>query len=91
MNHETHLKASESASTPSLIRHYKSKLPSAHMARFALVHIKRHRIISTHAREQCDPPQSVYHGTERHAESGCAEIIHIDHDVAVFVLGRIEG
>ena len=61
------------------------------MARFALVHIKRHPIISMHARKQRDTPQSRYHGSVRHAESGCAEIIHIDDDVAVFVLGRSQG
>ena len=61
------------------------------MALLALVHIKRQGIIPMHTRKQRDTPQSRHHGGVRHAESGWAEIIHIDDDVAVFVLGRIQG
>ena len=61
------------------------------MALFTLVHIKRHGIIPMNTRKQRDTPQSSHHGGVRHAESGCAEIIHVDNDVTVFVLGRIQG
>ena len=61
------------------------------MAFFTLVHIKRHGIIPTHTREQRDAPQSRYNGSVRHAETRCGEIVHVDDDVAVLVLGRIEG
>ena len=75
----------------SLIRHNKSKLPRAHMPRFTLIHIKGHRIITPHTRKQRNAPQSRDHGRIRHAESRRAEIVHADDDVAVFVLGRVEG
>ena len=61
------------------------------MALSALVHIKRHTVIAMHTRKQRDSPQSRHHGIVRHAETRCAEIIHVDDDVAVLVLGRIEG
>ena len=61
------------------------------MTVFALVDIKRHGVITMHAREQRDAPQSRRHGSVRHAQSWRAEIVQGDNDVAVLVLDRIEG
>ena len=61
------------------------------MALFALVHIKRHCIITMHTGEQRDAPQSRHHGSVRHTESRSAEIIHVDNNVTVLILNGIEG
>ena len=80
-----------SARTQSLLRCDRSTISSPHMAFFTIKDLKHHAIVAKQAGEQGDTPQSGNHRGISHAERRCHEVVHVDDDVAIFVLDRLEG
>lgn len=76
--------------THPLSRYDRSEISSPHMTHFTLIYLECHTIVPIDASKQCDASQSRYHRCISHAESWCAVVMHVDDDVAILVVDRVQ-
>lgn len=76
--------------THPLFRYDRSEISSPHTTRSTLIHLECHTVVPMYAGKQRDASQSRHHQRISHTESWRAEVVHVDDDVAIFVVDVVQ-